>query len=143
MSPTHRAACAPTADARARETAPGATSLARKAGSRLDVATVRSARVATGMSLSRFDAGARIPYAVGSAPGDPKRALVFPSPRGGYVDLHNFRNRSWKPAQRAAGIAPVRRVSRSAAHVRDVRPARRHLHLRPLPLHGNKPGHDR
>jgi len=30
--------------------------------------------------------------------------------RGGYLDLHNFRNREWKPAQRAAGIEPMRRV---------------------------------
>jgi integrase len=26
------------------------------------------------------------------------------------LDLHNFRNRNWKPAQKAAGIAPLRRV---------------------------------
>jgi integrase len=37
-------------------------------------------------------------------------ALLFPSPRGGHLDLHNFRNRDWKPAQRAARIAPLRRV---------------------------------
>jgi integrase len=36
--------------------------------------------------------------------------LVFPSPNGGYFDLHNFRNRYWKPAQLAAGITPLRRV---------------------------------
>ena len=36
--------------------------------------------------------------------------LLFPSVRGGYVDLHNFRNRAWKPAQHAAGITPLRRV---------------------------------
>jgi hypothetical protein len=35
---------------------------------------------------------------------------VFPAERGGYLDLHNFRNRQWKPAQRAAGIDPLRRV---------------------------------
>jgi integrase len=37
-------------------------------------------------------------------------ALLFPSLRGGHLDLHNFRNRDWKPAQVAAGIAPLRRV---------------------------------
>jgi integrase len=37
-------------------------------------------------------------------------ALLFPSSRGGYLDLHNFRTRAWKPAQRAAGIEPLRRV---------------------------------
>lgn len=36
--------------------------------------------------------------------------LLFPAERGGYLDLHNFRNREWKPAQLAAGIEPVRRV---------------------------------
>ena len=35
---------------------------------------------------------------------------VAPSPRGGYLDLHNFRNRDWKPAQLAAGIEPFRRI---------------------------------
>jgi integrase len=41
---------------------------------------------------------------------DPGSDLLFPSPRGGYFDLHNFRNRYWKPAQVAAGIVPPRRV---------------------------------
>jgi integrase len=35
--------------------------------------------------------------------------LLFPAPRGGYLDLHNFRRRVWKPAQRAAEIEPTRR----------------------------------
>jgi integrase len=37
-------------------------------------------------------------------------ALVFPAQRGGYLDLHNFRNREWKPAQIVAGIEPLRRI---------------------------------
>jgi integrase len=41
---------------------------------------------------------------------DPDCQLVFPSPGGRYFDLHNFRNRYWKPAQVAAGITPTRRV---------------------------------
>ncbi len=36
--------------------------------------------------------------------------LVFPAQRGGYLDLHNFRNREWKPAQVSAGIEPLRRI---------------------------------
>jgi integrase len=36
--------------------------------------------------------------------------LLFPAEQGGYLDLHNFRTRNWKPAQEAAGIDPVRRV---------------------------------
>src|SRR5207244_9037324 len=43
-------------------------------------------------------------------PGKEPSPLVFPSPRGSYFDLHNFRNRHWKPAQHAAGITPTRRV---------------------------------
>jgi integrase len=35
---------------------------------------------------------------------------LFPSIRGAYFDLHNFRTREWKPAQLAAGIAPIRRI---------------------------------
>jgi hypothetical protein len=35
---------------------------------------------------------------------------VFPTDRGGYLDLHNFRNREWKPAQIAAGVEPLRRI---------------------------------
>src|SRR5438093_1363853 len=41
--------------------------------------------------------------------------LLFPSLRGGYFDLHNFRNRYWRPAQIAAGIVPLRRVATSRA----------------------------
>jgi integrase len=36
--------------------------------------------------------------------------LLFPAERGGYLDLHNFRNRNWKPAQHAVGIEPFRRI---------------------------------
>jgi len=43
-------------------------------------------------------------------PPRPDSPLVFPALRGGYLDLHNFRNREWKPAQRELGIDPIRRV---------------------------------
>jgi integrase len=36
--------------------------------------------------------------------------LLFPSPSGTFLDLHSFRVRDWKPAQREVGIDPVRRV---------------------------------
>ena len=48
--------------------------------------------------------------ALGALEGLPAKGrlpLVFSSP---YFDLHNFRNRYWKPAQLAAGIQPLRRV---------------------------------
>jgi integrase len=32
-------------------------------------------------------------------------AILFPAARGGYIDLERFREREWKPALRAAGIA--------------------------------------
>ena len=35
-------------------------------------------------------------------------ALLFPAPRGGHINLRNFRRRQWKPAQVAAGIDPLR-----------------------------------
>jgi integrase len=35
--------------------------------------------------------------------------LLFPAPRGGHIDMHNFRAREWRPAQLAVGIDPVRR----------------------------------
>lgn len=43
-------------------------------------------------------------------PRNPHCPIVFPSVRSGHLDLHNFRNRNWKPAQKAAGITPLRRV---------------------------------
>jgi integrase len=36
-------------------------------------------------------------------PARPDTPLLFPAPHGGYLDLHNFRRRAWKAAQRAAG----------------------------------------
>jgi integrase len=48
--------------------------------------------------------------ALDELPPSPHCPLVFPSVRGGHLDLHNFRDRNWKPAQKAAGIAPLRRV---------------------------------
>ena len=43
-------------------------------------------------------------------PVDRQTPLLFPSPRGCYINLRNFRNRAWKPAQVKAGINPPRRV---------------------------------
>jgi integrase len=34
--------------------------------------------------------------------------LLFPKPRGGYLDFRNFNRRHWKPVQRAVGIEPLR-----------------------------------
>jgi len=48
--------------------------------------------------------------ALDALPGRNGSALVFPAPRGGYIDLHNFRYRDWKPAQRELEIDPIRRI---------------------------------
>lgn len=48
--------------------------------------------------------------AIERRPSSRPSSLVFAAERGGYLDLHNFRNREWKPAQAAAGIEPLRRV---------------------------------
>jgi integrase len=37
-------------------------------------------------------------------PGIDPDALLFPARRGGPIDLHNFREREWKPALEAGGI---------------------------------------
>lgn len=52
--------------------------------------------------------------ALDQSPSSPQTALLFPAAQGGYFDLHNFRTRYWKPAQIAAGIRPLRRVTISA-----------------------------
>jgi integrase len=36
--------------------------------------------------------------------------LLFPGERGGYLDIHHFRPFQWRPAQRIAGIDPLRRI---------------------------------
>lgn len=36
--------------------------------------------------------------------------LVCPGERGGYLDIHHFRPFQWRPAQRVAGIVPLRRI---------------------------------
>jgi len=41
-------------------------------------------------------------------PANPTTPLVFPNSRGGDIDLHNFRQRQWRPALVKAGIEPPR-----------------------------------
>ncbi len=36
--------------------------------------------------------------------------LLFPAARGGHMNLHNLRAREWRPAVRAAGTEPERRI---------------------------------
>ncbi len=62
--------------------------------------TRRSVR-AVPLQRAALEALGRLPEAEGP--------LLFPSPHGGHIDLHNFRPRQWRPAQTAAGIDPIRR----------------------------------
>jgi integrase len=41
-------------------------------------------------------------------PANSNSPLVFSNARDGYIDLHNFRQRHWRPALKAAGIEPLR-----------------------------------
>ena len=59
-------------------------------------------------------------------------------PRPAQLPLPRLETRPARPRNRPD---PAR--LRSQAHLRDVRAARRHLHLRPLPLHGRQPDDDR
>jgi hypothetical protein len=113
-----------------RRPAPRIRRVRRPRGARLLRAQSIRARAA---ACSRRRAGAR-----GAATGDraslnrlPARReapLRFPTPRGGYLDLRNFRRRAWIPAQLAAGIEPLRRpvrLDRSESNIRATprRPA--------------------
>ena len=66
----------------------------------------------------------------------------FHSPRGGYLDLHNFRARVWKRAQLTAGIEPLGGPMTSAT-LRHLRPPSGAAALRSLPLPGHEPDHGR
>jgi integrase len=80
--------------------------------------------------------------AIERQPTSPHSPLLFPAERGGYLDLHNFRNREWKPAQRAAGIEPLRRVY-DLRHTFATFALRAGISTFDLPLHGRQPDHDR
>lgn len=55
--------------------------------------------------------------------------ILFPAPRGGYIDIEKFRHREWSPALRAAGIAhrrlnDLRHTYASWSLAEDVPPAK-------------------
>ena len=53
---------------------------------------------------------ARALEALDRASSSEESELVFPGERGGSLDVHHFRPHQWRPAQRSAGIDPLRRV---------------------------------
>jgi integrase len=57
------------------------------------------------LQRSALDALDRLPHRSRDA-----TSLLFPAPEGGYLVLHNWRPRHWRPAHHAAGIDPVRRT---------------------------------
>ena len=64
----------------------------------------------TEASIRAVPVQARALAALDQLPPGASGDLLFPGERGGYLDLHTFRNRNWKPAQIAVGIEPFRRI---------------------------------
>ena len=83
----------------------------RDDGSSTSAAPTRSGQLKlpkTEASMRAVPLQARALDALDRLPRHASQPLVFPGERGGYLDLHNFRRRHWRPAQTAAGIDAAR-----------------------------------
>jgi integrase len=54
--------------------------------------------------LRRVPLRRRVVEAIRAMPTRIDTKLMFPAPRGGYIDIEKFRSREWAPALRAAGV---------------------------------------
>jgi integrase len=72
------------------------------------VAAGRVKEPKTERSCRRVPLTARAAIALDAIPRRIDTRLVFASPRGGAVDIHNFARRDWHPALEAAGLPPRR-----------------------------------
>jgi integrase len=72
------------------------------------VSTGRVKEPKTERSRRRVPLTTRAAAALDSLPRRLDTRLVFPSPQGGVLDMHNFARRDWHPALEAAGLAPRR-----------------------------------
>ncbi len=69
--------------------------------------------------------------------------LLFPGERGGYLDIHHFRPFQWRPAQKAAGIEPLRRIYDLRHTFATFALRRAGISTFDLSLHGRQSDHDR
>jgi integrase len=72
------------------------------------VSTGRVKEPKTERSRRRAPLTTRAAAALDSLPRRLDTRLVFPSPQGGVLDMHNFARRDWHPALEAAGLTPRR-----------------------------------
>ena len=101
-----------------------------------------------------LDIGSRAAEALDALPRRLHTRLVFPGPRGSYIDLRNWKKREWWPAVEASGLwtPPPKDQPRPRAVPSPVRPStqlrrpelgRRHPGPRPRSLHGFQSADDR